>query len=217
MNSIQNVQRIRIRVVKQLFIIKNAMQSMWMAWESIFKWSSRFRGSHTFHFGICTVMIKKHRGAPIICADSTVISQGDWIGELHLDNAEILNLIRTEGPDLAALKIARLGRRSMKLISRAYADQFEFNEVRALVGITLLHRGLTHGLGFEMQAMKQGLFRKLTTSYLRLLLSVLHPEGMNRIGRRTEQLIPMMLIHTRASLARRFPSPLPETVMEQAR
>jgi hypothetical protein len=162
-------------------------------------------------------MIKKHRGAPIICADSTVISQGDWIGELHLDNAEILNLIRTEGPDLAALKIARLGRRSMKLISRAYADQFEFNEVRALVGITLLHRGLTHGLGFEMQAMKQGLFRKLTKSYLLLLLSVLHPEGMNRIGRRTEQLIPMMLIHTRASLARRFPSPLPETVMEQAR
>ncbi len=129
MDLIRNVRRIRIRVVNQLLIIKNAMQSMWMAWERIFKWSSRFRGSHTFHFGICTVMIKKHRGAPIICADSTVISQGDWIGELHLDNAEILNLIRTEGPDLAALKIARLGRRSMKLISRAYADQPEFNEV----------------------------------------------------------------------------------------
>lgn len=217
MDLFQNVRRIRIRVVNQLLIIKNAMQSMWMAWERIFKWSSRFRGSHTFHFGICTVMIKKHRGAPIICADSTVISQGDWIGELHLDNAEILNLIRTEGPDLAALKIARLGRRSMKLISRAYADQSEFNEVRALVGITLLHRGLTHGLGFEMQAMEQGLFRRMTTSYLRLLLSVLHPEGKNRIGRRTEQLIPMMLIHTRASLARRFPSPVHETVMEQAR
>lgn len=65
--------------------------------------------------------------------------------------------------------------------------------------------------------MEQGLFRRMTTSYLRLLLSVLHPEGKNRIGRRTEQLIPMMLIHTRASLARRFPSPVHETVMEQAR
>jgi len=203
--------------VNQLFIFKNALQSMWMAWERIFIWSSRFRGSHTFRFEICTVMIKKHRGAPIICADSTVISHGDWIGELHLDNAEILSLIRTEGPDLAALKIARLGRRSMKLISRAYTDQSEFNEVRALVGITLLHRGLTHGLGFEMQTMKQGLLRRLTTSYLRLLLSVLHPEGKNRIGRRREQLIPMKLVHTRASLARRFPSPVQETVMEQAR
>lgn len=149
-------------------------------------------------------MIKKHRGECIVCEDSTVIQNGDLVGELHLDNETILKLIRSEGPDRAALKIARLARKSMLQISRAYEGQSEFSEVRALVGITLLHRGLTHGLGFEHQAMKPDLFQKLTTSYLRMLLSVMHPDGKSRIDRRTELLVPMMLIHTRSSLMKRF-------------
>ena len=108
-----------------------------------------------------------------------------------MDNETILKLIRAEGPDRAALKIARLGRKSMHQISRAYESQSEFSEVNALVGITLLHRGLTHGLGFEHQAMKPDLFQKLTTSYLRMLLSVMHPEeephrSKNRIARSDE-------------------------------
>ncbi|MFE0558924.1 polysaccharide deacetylase [Paenibacillus sp. NPDC058910] len=180
------------------------MQSSWMMWERIFTFISRFRSSHISRFGICTVMIKKHRGECIVCEDSTVIQNGDLVGELHLDNETILKLIRSEGPDRAALKIARLARKSMLQISRAYEGQSEFSEVRALVGITLLHRGLTHGLGFEHKAMKPDLFQKLTTSYLRMLLSVMHPDGKSRIDRRTELLVPMMLIHTRSSLMKRF-------------
>lgn len=175
-----------------------------MMWERIFSFISRFRSSHISRFGICTVMIKKHRGECIVCEDSTVIQNGDLVGELHLDNETILKLIRSEGPDRAALKIARLARKSMLQICRAYEDQSEFSKVSALVGITLLHRGLTHGLGFEHQAMKPDLFQKLTTSYLRMLLSVMHPDGKSRIDRRTELLVPMMLIHTRSSLLKRF-------------
>ena len=175
-----------------------------MIWERFFSFISRFRSSHISRFGICTVMIKKHRGERIVCEDSTVIQDGDLVGELHLDNETVLKLIRAEGPDRAALKIARLGRKSMQQISRAYESQSQFSEVNALVGITLLHRGLTHGLGFEHQAMKPDLFQKLTTSYLRMLLSVMHPEGKSRIDRRTELLVPMKLIHTRSSLRKRF-------------
>ncbi|MCV4231755.1 polysaccharide deacetylase [Virgibacillus sp. LDC1] len=185
-------------------LLKTVMQSSWMMWERIFSFISRFRSSHISRFGICTVMIKKHRGECIVCEDSTVIQNGDLVGELHLDNETILKLIRSEGPDRAALKIARLARKSMLQISRAYEDQSEFSKVSALVGITLLHRGLTHGLGFEHQLMKPDLFQKLTTSYLRMLLSVMHPDGKSRIDRRTELLVPMMLIHTRSSLLKRF-------------
>ncbi|MGV2786917.1 polysaccharide deacetylase [Clostridium perfringens] len=185
-------------------LLKTVMQSSWMIWERIFSFISRFRSSHISRFGICTVMIKKHRGECIVCEDSTVIQNGDLVGELHSDNETILKLIRSEGPDRAALKIARLARKSMLQISRAYEGQSEFSEVSALVGITLLHRGLTHGLGFEHQAMKPDLFQKLPTSYLRMLLSVMHPDGKSRIDRRTELLVPMMLIHTRSSLMKRF-------------
>ncbi|AJE53907.1 YkoP family protein [Paenibacillus polymyxa] len=183
---------------------KSSMQAVWMVWERGFDWISRFRGSHTSHFGICKVVIKKHRGESIVCADSTIIDRGDLVGELHLNNEKILMLIKSEDSDRAALMTARLTRKSMQQISEAFASQPEFREVKALVAITLLHRGLIHGLGFEQQPMKSDLFQCITTAYLRLLLSVMHPEGKKRIGRKTEQLIPMMLIHSRSSLRNRF-------------
>lgn len=91
-------------------------------------------------------------------------------------------------------------RKSMQQINEAFESQSEFRQVKALLGITLLHRGLTHGLGFEQQNIKSGVFERITTIYLRLLLSAMHPEGRHRISRRTEQLVPMLLIHSRASL-----------------
>ncbi|MEK5397984.1 polysaccharide deacetylase [Paenibacillus sp. VTT E-133280] len=175
-----------------------------MMWEKAFALLSHFRGAHKSHFGICTVMLKKHRGQPIICQDATVINQGEWVGELHLDNGSILKLIQSEGSDRAALQTARMLRKSMQQINEAFESQSEFRQVKALLGITLLHRGLTHGLGFEQQNIKSGFFERITTIYLRLLLSAMHPEGRQRISRRTEQLVPMLLIHSRASLKNRF-------------
>lgn len=185
-------------------IRKTTVQSAWMMWEKAFSVLSHFRGSYTEHFGICTVMLKKHRGQAIICQDTTVIKQGEWVGELHLDNGSILKLIQSEGSDRAALQTARMLRTSMKQINKAFESHSEFRQVKALLGITLLHRGLTHGLGFEQQKMKSGIFEHITTLYLRLLLSAMHPEGRQRISRRTEQLVPMLLIHSRSSLKNRF-------------
>ncbi|MGE7612984.1 YkoP family protein [Paenibacillus sp. NPDC101420] len=185
-------------------IRKTTVQSVWMMWEKAFALLSHFRGSHKSRFGICTVMLKKHRGQPIVCQDATVINQGEWVGELHLDNGSILKLIQSEGSDRAALQTARMLRKSMQQINEAFESQSEFRQVKALLGITLLHRGLTHGLGFEQQNIKSGVFERITTIYLRLLLSAMHPEGRQRINRRTEQLVPMLLIHSRASLKNRF-------------
>jgi len=175
-----------------------------MMWEKLFAVLTFFRGSHKLRFGICTVMLKKHRGQAIICQDFTVINQGEWVGELHLDNGKILSLIQSEGSSRAALQTARLLRDSMQQIQIAFESQSEFSQVKALLGITLLHRGITYGLGFEQQHLKSGFFERITTIYLRLLLSAMHPEGRHRISRRTEQLVPMLLIHSRSSLKNRF-------------
>jgi hypothetical protein len=185
-------------------IRKTTVQNLWMMWEKAFSVLTYFRGASTSRFGICSVMLKKHRGETIVCQDSTVIHKGEWVGELHLDNEKILKLIKSEGSDRAALQTARLLRKSMKQINEAFESQSEYQQVKALMGITLLHRGLTHGLGFEQQQMKSGFFTRITTVYLRLLLSAMHPEGRKRIDRRTDQLVPMLLVHSRGSLKKRF-------------
>jgi len=183
---------------------KTVIRPVWMQWERGFGLLSRWRSVYAQKFGICTVMVRKYHGAPIACEDGTSIRQGDWIGELHLNNAKVLDLLHSRGTDRAALMVARQAGDAMAQISRAMAIHPELSRVKALIGVTLLHRGLTHGLGFEQHEVNSRVFRFLTTLYLRMLLTVMHPDGGKRIGKRKERLVPMMLVHTRGSLRARF-------------
>lgn len=183
---------------------KKMMRSVWMAWEGAFGVMARWSSEHTMQYGICKVMVKKHRGNSIVCEDGTCIRRGDWIAELHLDNAKVLEHLHAGGSDRAALRIARSLRHALGEIHAALDRRGEFVQVKALIGVTLLHRGITHGLGFEQQRLRSKVFEWTSTRYLRLLLAVLHPEGKERIDRRTDQLVPVMLIHTRSSLKERF-------------
>ncbi|MFD0589720.1 polysaccharide deacetylase [Paenibacillus sp. GCM10027627] len=186
---------------------KNAIRSLWMMWEGIFASMYQLGNLHTLKFGICKVMIKKHKGESILCKDGTLIVAGDRIGELHLDNVEVVKQLNSGGANRAAIVVARRLRASLEDIHFAFDhNRCEFSEVKALVGVTLLHRGIVRGLGFEQQQIKSSLFRRVSTSYLRLILSVLHPEGNKRIDRRKSKLVPMRLVHTRNSLKAWFTS-----------
>lgn len=126
------------------------------------------------------------------------------IGELHLDNAQVLELLQTRRAERASLIVARRTSEALEQICFAMDAYPEMSRVKAWIGITLLHRGITHGLGFEQLPVNSGMFERLTMFYLRLLLSVMHPEGRKRIGRCKEKLVPLMLVHTRNSLRQRF-------------
>jgi len=155
-------------------------------------------------FGICTLLVKKHRGASVVCQDNTVINRGDLVGEIHLNNQMIVELIRAHGSNRAAIRVARLLKQSLGEISAAMQTRADFNQVKGVIGITLLHRGIIHGLGFDQQQLKSTIFSRLTKFYLRLLLAALHPEGNERIDRRKDLLIPMRLVHSRTTLINQF-------------
>lgn len=184
--------------------VNTVKQRIWLAWEKGMEWIMGLRCEHTLEFGICKVLVKKYSGVDILCKDGTLIKKGDRIGELHLSNQMVLALTQEVGADRAALQTARQVRASLKAISKALESRMEMMHVRAVVGVTLLHRGLTHGLGFEEMCLPSKRFEKLTTFYLRLLLRFMHPEGIERINRSKEKLTPLMLIYTRSALIQKF-------------
>ncbi len=184
--------------------LKRFIQWAWMGWEQWFDRFSRARSLYSGHYGICKMFVIKYRGPSIACEDGTLIRTGDWIGELHLDNRFILDMLRTHDANQVALRVARLTRSSMRQISDEVKNLPQLSQVKALQGITLLHRGITHGLGFETHSLKQGTLRSLTTSYLRLLLTVFHPRNGARIGPHAEKLIPLRLVMSREALIGRF-------------
>ncbi|WP_229753455.1 YkoP family protein [Paenibacillus segetis] len=184
--------------------MKKCIQSLWMMWESVFDFITRFRSQSVRSYGICKLVVRQHHGRSITCLDGQRIVAGDWVGELHLDNREVLQLTREFGADRAGIKTARLLRDAMREISRELTSNPELTKVQALTGITLLHRGIIHGIGFEQHPIESKWQHLWFGMYLRLLLRVMHPEGKQRVEHRTEKLSPMRLVISQQSLKERF-------------
>ncbi|WP_054025002.1 YkoP family protein [Bacillus sp. FJAT-28004] len=183
---------------------KVVAQSMWMVWESIFDIFSRFRSESIWRFGICKLVIRRHYGKRIVCHDGSQIQAGDWIGELHLDNQQVIELSRAVGSDRAGIMTARMLRRGMKQISQAMKNSPELAKVQAITGVTLLHRGIIHGLGFEQHQITSKWAKGFSKVYLRFLLRILHPEGKQRVKQAGEKLEPRILVISRQALFERF-------------
>ncbi|MBB6729527.1 polysaccharide deacetylase [Cohnella sp. CBP 2801] len=182
-----------------------------MAWEKVVGIGMEWGSEGTYSFGICKLLVKRHRGKPIVCRDGTRIERGELIGELHLDNAKVLELTREMSPSRAALLTARQARDDMRCIQAALESHPELVRVRGLTGITLLHRGLLHGLGFELQRLPSRMEERMCAFYLRVLLRFLHPEGGRRVAGNGGKLTPMRLVHSRSSLRRQFAQPQSHT------
>ncbi|MFC4597008.1 YkoP family protein [Cohnella hongkongensis] len=179
-----------------------ARQKVWMAWEAGVGRLMALTSECTLEAGMCKVLVKKYKGTAFVCQDGTRVEKGDRIGELHLNNRMVLELTREHGADRAAIRTARLIRASLKELAWTLDRAPELADVKALIGVTLLHRGLTHGLGFEQRALPSKAFERITTLYLKLLLRFLHPNGLGRSERSKTKLTSVQLVSTRANLRR---------------
>lgn len=177
-----------------------------MMWERVFDLITKARSASVSQYGICKLVVRRYHGPSMQCHDGQWVYSGDWVGELHLDNKQVLELCRSVGPNRAALMTARQLRDALYQISRAIDGKPELAEVTALTGITLLHRGIIYGLGFEQHPMKSRWLQWTTTHYLRLLLAVMHPSGTRRVRQSSEKLNPMVLMMTKKALLERYPA-----------
>lgn len=183
---------------------KVCVQSLWMMWERVFDMITKVRSVSVSQYGICKLVVRRYHGHSMQCNDGQWVHSGDWVGELHLDNRQVLELSRSLGPNRAALMTARQLRDALHQISWAMESTPELGRVKALTGITLLHRGIIYGLGFELHPMKSKWLRWTTTHYLRLLLAVMHPSGTRRVKQNSDKLNPMILMMTKQSLLERY-------------
>ena len=116
---------------------------------------------------IISTELKQHRGQPVPLNDGTVVTPGDRIIELHMNNAWFLNMkaklvnsageIRWRVPSAFAEDLRYLAK---KLARESYAA-----EVKALYGTTLLYSPAQR-LGFTVKDFPKGLRNRLTTFYL---------------------------------------------------
>ncbi|OPZ73219.1 MAG: hypothetical protein BWY80_00980 [Firmicutes bacterium ADurb.Bin456] len=123
---------------------------------------------------------------------------------MHVNNERLLKLLNGNMPlERVALKALREVQRELPLLAGLLKNNPDYQDVKILFGLTLLHRG-TERLGFTSIDMKPGIFRTLTGWYERWLLALYHPYGYKAIKTYRQKLAPKYLVMTRQELLSRY-------------
>lgn len=135
--------------------------------------------------------------------DGTLLAPGDRVIELHLNN-DFLQKLTTTGRSLEATAMALLRetRRSLPLLARTISQDPACQGTKALIGITMIHRGTTQ-LGFTVYDLSP-FIRFMVAWYQRWLLFLLHPGGLSHLRRQWSKLVPKKVVISKQELLRRY-------------
>jgi hypothetical protein len=116
----------------------------------------------------------RYAGAPVVLRDSTLVTRGAWLGEVHLDNLRMMALERSGSRRLGAL------RDDLTAIAR-WLDHAQ-SPVIALYGETLM-RAAAERIGFECRARPMTFKARFDRGYFNGLLALYNPDGLERLKR----------------------------------
>jgi hypothetical protein len=140
--------------------MRSYLLSFWNLFDPLYFFLSRLeyldRTSSIFR-----VRLTKYKGKDILLSDGTLIKKNDKLVKIHLHNVKLLK-------DLTSVKCSvRRGRiifrnvhMSMPLISEYIFNHKDRNEIKGVIGITMLHKGVEK-LGFEAFRPNHPLYRLL--------------------------------------------------------
>ncbi|MFU0791213.1 YkoP family protein [Virgibacillus proomii] len=128
-------------------------------------------------FGNRTIMrvrLTKYKGRKVTLSDGTEINKNDLLLKIHLHNIKILGQIQDYDSEVRrALAIYKTVQESLPEIAHYIQIKGYTNEIKGLIGITMLHKGCKK-LGFEIYSIHNRyykLFKQVTLLPIHLLSS----------------------------------------------
>ncbi|MFC4617142.1 hypothetical protein ACFO4N_00200 [Camelliibacillus cellulosilyticus] len=136
-----------------------------------------------------------YKGRPIQLEDMT-IEKGDAVLQLHFNNRLLLETaLRSKNTMHMITTLLHIMRDTLQRLAE-YVQSPEFEEYKALYGISLMHRGAEQ-FGFNVIDLKSGVSTSFQQFYLRLLMRILHPNGRKRLKIKKELLAPKVVAVSR--------------------
>jgi peptidoglycan-N-acetylglucosamine deacetylase len=182
---------------------KRILVWLWFQWENLFHILFRVKPIDPAN-KLFYSRIKKYHGKAIKLADGEEIKDGDRIIELHFNNRMLFQMLTETGSMVQlAVGMIRSTKHTLPLIARQIEFDSSMGNIKGVYGITMIHRG-TKQLGFTVVELPKGIFTNLTKVYLRLLLSVIHPEGKQLIELKGNAFTPKIVALSVKELANRY-------------
>lgn len=172
---------------------KRMIVALWLLWEKLFHLMFHLQSADgdepMFHFRRV-----RYSGQPVEMNGGLTLVKGDPVLELHFDNKRLFELgSKAKSSVHLAIQLVRQTEKSLPKIAAFIQSHPEFQDVKALYGITMINRG-PEQFGFTIADMPNSLFAKSTTIYLRLLMSVIHPNGRERVRENLDQMVPKIIV-----------------------
>lgn len=175
--------------------LKKVIVKLWMIYEKGFHILFRLRPVGQGHF--FNYRIRKYSGPPLDLSDKQTLRSGDKIMEIHFENQMLFDLgMNSKSTLQIGIRIIREMEHALPEMARELAKAPKGNEVKALYGVSMIHRG-AESLGYRTFELPRGFFAWTTNIYLRILIRVIHPSGNQRVRDRGETMNPRMLIMPR--------------------
>jgi len=179
-------------------LFKRIVIGLWMLWEKLFHVVFRLHQIGDARF--FNYRIRKYSGPELNLQNGRTLKSGDRIMEIHFENRMLVESgMKSKTSLQLAIRIIREIERVLPDMARELAAVPNGDQVKALYGVSMIHRG-GESLGFEMFDLPKGLFAWSTNLYLRFMIRVVHPSGNKRVREHGESLNPRMLIMERDTL-----------------
>lgn len=178
--------------------VKRVVVGAWMLWEKLFHVVFRLHpvGDGSFMY----YRIIRYSGPDLVLRDQSRIRRGDLVAELHFDNETMYRIgMQSKSAVQIALRLIREVKVALPDASRQFAVLHREQPIKAIFGVSMVNKG-AEALGFDTFSLKPGLFSKLTNWYLKLLMSIIHPDGKSKIRKHGEKLEPRMILMSRKLL-----------------
>ncbi len=149
----------------------------WSILDNLYYYCSRLQLVDLKEQNVFRVRLLTYRGPSISLEDGTVISPSDLLLKIHLHNCLLMKEMEHIQNDVKrAFYVYHRVEQSLPGLARYLASHPQQKEIKAVIGITVLTRGVKP-LGFETIDIANPVYRTLKELFLIPMFIVLHPNG----------------------------------------
>jgi peptidoglycan/xylan/chitin deacetylase (PgdA/CDA1 family) len=190
---------------KSISFRRRSVVAFWLLWEQCFHVLFRLQSAvpgdpNSFlHFRVID-----YDGETIPLTEGESLRAGDRVVELHMNNKLLYEFGRkSRSPVQLAIQLIRAMEKTMPYLANIILERKDAASIKAVLGTTMVNRGVEQ-FGFTVADMPRGWFTLLARLYLKFLLSIIHPQGKERLGQRTEMLVPKRIAISMKEVTRRY-------------
>ncbi len=153
---------------------------IWEKWEYLY--ANYFQIKRIDATSLFRIAKKRYQGPKLYDEDRTLLAQkGDIVADIHIDSVRLKS--KERDPQRIGLKALSQVRKSLPMLANYIAKSPEYQNVKVLVGLTLLNRG-AKGLGFEVLEMPSSWAIRRMGITQKVIMSVYQPFGKSRNNKR---------------------------------